>query len=202
MNIMTSIQKKVEDYVNQHASIKDCFKKGVINYSALSRQIIQQLKLKSNTFDAVLIACRRHADTLKHTDNEKKIIKLLKKSQLKIQTKVCRFIFPLNTPLPSQPLQLIQGDKTISVIYAKEDYLKIKNDLENEIIDEKTDLAELIIISPKDADETLGFTSFISSVLSDAGINFQTVLGSYVEDVFIIENKDLSKALTILNKLI
>jgi hypothetical protein len=199
---MASIQKKVEEYISQRGSVKDCFKKGLINYSALSRQIIKKLKLADQSFDAVLISCRRYADQLKHTDNETKILKLLNKSQLKIRTKVCRFVLPLNTHLPIQPLHLIQGDKTINVIYSKGNSKIINKEFENEIIDKKTDLAELILISPKDADTTLGFTAFISNILSDAGINFQTVLGSYVEDVFIIENKDVAKAIDILNKII
>jgi hypothetical protein len=199
---MVSIQKKVNEYINHHGSIKDCFKKGLINYSALSRKILTQLKLKEQNFDAVLIACRRYADQLKHVNNETKILKLLKKSKLKIRTKVCRFVFPSNISITIQPLHTIQGDKTISVIYEKEDYLAVKKEFEGNIIDEKIGLSELIIISPKDADITLGFTAFISNLLADVGINIQTVLGSYVEDIFIIENKDLAKALEILNKMI
>jgi len=199
---MVSIQKQVEEYINQHGSIKDCFKKGLVNYSALSRKIITQLKLKEQNFDAVLISCRRYADQLKHGDNESKILKLLKKGKLKIRTKVCRFVFERNVTLTIPPLHLIQGDKTISAIYEKEEYMAVKEEFEDKIIDEKPDLSELIIISPMDADLTLGFTAFISNLLADAGINFITVLGSYIEDVFIIENKDLAKALEILNKII
>jgi hypothetical protein len=201
---MVSIQKQVEEYINQHNSIKDCFKKGLINYSALSRQIITKLKLKEQNFDAVLIACRRYTDQLKHINNESKILKLLKKSQLKIRTKVCRIILDSKVQLFDNiiPLHLIQGDSSITILANSDDYIIIKNKYENYILDSKEDLAEIIIISPKSADKTIGLTGFLSNLLSDANINFQTVLGSYIEDIFIIKNTDLSKTLVLLNKLI
>ncbi|MBT3582340.1 ACT domain-containing protein [Candidatus Woesearchaeota archaeon] len=199
---MVSIQKKVEEYINQRNSIKDCFKKGVINYSALSRKILTQLKLKEQNFDAVLIACRRYADQLKHRDNENKVMRLLRKSQIKTRSKVCRFVFHNNTEITVPPLHLIQGDKSITAIFTKDQYILIKENYENDILDERKDLAEIIITSPQEVDTTLGITSFLSNILSDAGINFLTVLGSYREDVFILENKDLAKALEILNKII
>jgi hypothetical protein len=53
-----SITKQAEAYISEHPSIKDSLIKGLINYSALSREICEHLR--TDRFDAVLIACRRY----------------------------------------------------------------------------------------------------------------------------------------------
>ena len=58
---MANITKLTEHYISEHPSIKDALKKGLINYSKLTRQIAEDMdiELKKN-FDAILIACRRY----------------------------------------------------------------------------------------------------------------------------------------------
>jgi len=38
-----NITKLSEKYINEHPSIKDCVRKGLINYSSLTRQIASEL---------------------------------------------------------------------------------------------------------------------------------------------------------------
>jgi len=74
---MANITKITEKYVSEHPSIKDCLKKGLINYSSLTRQITKDLNidLKKN-FDAILIACRRYYRKVRSEEtNEKKILR-------------------------------------------------------------------------------------------------------------------------------
>jgi hypothetical protein len=69
-----NITKLTESYIAEHPSVKDCLKKGFINYSSLTRQICKDLNLDAKkNFDAVLIACRRYYRKIsKETVLEKK----------------------------------------------------------------------------------------------------------------------------------
>jgi len=127
----------------------------------------------------------------------------LRKSKIHIRTKVCRFIIESRTHLSDNiiPLHFIQGDDIITIIAREEDYSEMAHKYMHTILDKKKELAELIIISQKNADIIPGFSSFVAGLLASAGINIFTTLGSYTEDIFIIDNKDISKALDVLNKL-
>src|SRR3989338_835970 len=84
-----SITKLAERYIMEHPSIKDCLKKGLVNYSSLSRQIASDLNLNPRkNFDAILIACRRLKRKLKKGgDFEEIILKILKQSKIEIKNK-------------------------------------------------------------------------------------------------------------------
>ena len=73
---MVNVTKLTEDYISEHPYVKDCLKKGLINYSSLTRQICSDLDLNvKKNFDAVLIACRRYFRKIKsEATTEKKIV--------------------------------------------------------------------------------------------------------------------------------
>jgi len=78
------------EYIQEHPYIKNCLKKGLINYSSLSRLIAKELNLEKKTSkEAILIAARRaHEKLKKESINEKKIKSLLKKSEVSIKNKI------------------------------------------------------------------------------------------------------------------
>ena len=87
---MANITKLTEDYIAAHPFVKDCLKKGLINYSSLTRQICLDLNLNvKKNFDAVLIACRRYYGKIKTSaTSEKKILDILKNSKIEVKNKI------------------------------------------------------------------------------------------------------------------
>ena len=87
---MPTTAKLTEEFIETHPSIKDCLKKGVINYSKLSRRIAKELNIEKKTsMEAILIACRRYAEKLKKEKVlEDKILEILKASELEIKNKI------------------------------------------------------------------------------------------------------------------
>lgn len=78
------------DYIKEHPHIKNCLKKGLINYSSLARLISKELKIeKTSSKEAILIAARRFQEKLKkELVNEQKIRTLLSKSEIDIKNKI------------------------------------------------------------------------------------------------------------------
>ena len=60
-----SISKSAQQYLTENPSIKDSLQKGLINYSKLSRQIINDTQLKNKDFDAILVSLSRIERKLK-----------------------------------------------------------------------------------------------------------------------------------------
>ncbi|MFQ6010002.1 MAG: ACT domain-containing protein [Candidatus Aenigmatarchaeota archaeon] len=208
-----NITKATREYIDQHPSIKDCLKKGIVNYSALARHIADELGVsKKRNFDAILVASRRHARKLRHVEQEKKVLGLLKRSKVHIKTKICRLALEKNyytfsglaklaKLLEEKHLfQVVEGESAITLIIEEESLEKAKDVLEGNIINTKNNLAEIIIISPREAEITVGVTAYLSSLLSDNGINVISTMGSYKDDIFVVESKDISKVLEIFGK--
>lgn len=57
--------KIVENFINRHPPIKECMRKGLINYSSLARLILHHFRLEKKNFDSILVASRRFARKLK-----------------------------------------------------------------------------------------------------------------------------------------
>ncbi|MBL7055026.1 hypothetical protein ISS05_04680, partial [Candidatus Woesearchaeota archaeon] len=129
-----SITKLTEHYIAEHPSVNDCLKKGLINYSSLTRNICKDLNLDLNkNFDAVLIACRRYYRKVsKEPVLEDKIINILKGSKLEVKTKIVVVLVEKNiyygnlielqkeVKKKSELFHIIEGSNTTTIITAHE----------------------------------------------------------------------------------
>ena len=85
---MATITELTKKYIDSHPSIRDCLTTGLINYSALARQIRDDLNISSkSTMEAVLIAARRYAERAGNGEklNEKKIREILKGCNVEVR---------------------------------------------------------------------------------------------------------------------
>ena len=91
-----STSSLTKEYIRENPSIKSCLKRGLINYSALSRKIAKDLSIENKTSkEAILVACRRYEDKLKDENKtEKEITGILEKSSISIKNKIA--VFTLN----------------------------------------------------------------------------------------------------------
>ncbi|MBN2067144.1 MAG: ACT domain-containing protein [Candidatus Diapherotrites archaeon] len=207
-----SIARKVGEYIAGHPSVKDCLKKGLINYSALSRAIIRENKLDSEKdFDAVLVACRRYAEKKQIAEaRESKIKALLKKSSLEIKNRVCVAILSkgvsfstlieLGDAITSEGglFHLIQGASTFTLITDERFFPKIEKKLKARVIAERNGLVEILITAPRDIETTSGVTAFLYTLFGENGINILETMSSWTDTLFLIEEKDAARAMEIL----
>ncbi|MBD3203784.1 ACT domain-containing protein [Candidatus Woesearchaeota archaeon] len=204
-----NIHKATKDYIREHPSIKDCLIKGIINYSALSRLISKDLKIKK--FDAVLIACRRYREKIKNKKTlESRIKKILKKSRLEIKTKIIivviekpRFfseLLSLEESIKKQKgmFNLIEGTETITIITDLEFKELIKEKLKLKIIKINKNFVQINIICPPEIESTPGVISHIYSLFAENGINILEEMSCWTDIMIIIDEKDLSKVMEFL----
>ena len=209
---MVNITKQTEDYIATHPLIKDCLKRGLINYSALTRLICTELKLDvSSNFDAVLIACRRYFSKVKQEPTtEKQILSILKQSKIEIKNKIAVFVLEKDIAMPSlltiqkdakrvmETFHIIEGATAITLIVAEEFIDKIKKTFSSKIIKKSSDLVEIVVKSPKQIETTAGVISYLYSLLGENGINVVETLSCWTDTIFLIAEKDLGKAMELL----
>ena len=209
---MVNVTKLTEDYISEHPYVKDCLKKGLINYSSLTRQICSDLELNlKKNFDAVLIACRRYFRKIKsEATTEKKIVDILKGSKIEVKNKINSIILEKNIVFSNllelekeakkflETFHIIEGTASITIITTDDFSKKVKQVFRNKIIKEYTDLVEVILKSPREIVTTAGVISYIYSLLGENDINVVDTLSSWTDTIFLVEEKDLSRVMEFL----
>ncbi|MBC8444166.1 hypothetical protein H8D83_01125 [Candidatus Woesearchaeota archaeon] len=206
-----NIQKAVEEYVLGSKSIVDCLKNGLVNYSALSRNISKELKLKEKDFDAVLVACRRYADKLKKKNGfERQIKNLLKNSKLEIKNKVAVAVVEKNIffnnlielqkeiKKKDELFRIIEGLNAITIITSEEFVYKLKVLFKNKIININLGMVEVTLKSSEELEEVPGVMAYLYSLFGEKGINIIETMSCWTDTIFVIDEKDLTPVMELL----
>ena len=207
-----SITKLTEHYIAEHPSVNDCLKKGLINYSSLTRNICKDLNLDLNkNFDAVLIACRRYYRKVsKEPVLEDKIINILKGSKLEVKTKIVVVLVEKNiyygnlielqkeVKKKSELFHIIEGSNTTTIITAHEFLGVVKKLFKNKIIKISEGLAEVILKSSEDMENTPGVVAHLSTLLAENGINIIETMSTWTDTLFVIAEKDIARVMGLL----
>lgn len=206
-----NITKLTEKFVQERPYIRSSLKKGLINYSSLTRMIVSKNKLDINkNFDAILIACRRYKEKVNHDDREKEILDLLAKSKLEVKNKIVTVVLERSTPYTNIELiekkvrkggevfRLIEGVSSITLV-TSEDYSKLINDtFKHNIIKETKGLVEITLKTSKDIEDIPGVMAFLYSLFAEYGVNIIETMSCWTDTIFIIEEKDLAKVMAVL----
>jgi len=204
-----NITKLTEDYISEHPYVKDCLKKGLINYSSLTRQICSDSDLDvKKSFDAILIACRRYFRKIKsEATTEKKIVDILKSSKIEVKNKINSIILEKSIVFANllelekeakkfmETFHIVEGTTSITIITTDDFSKKVKQVFRNKIIKEYRNLVEVILKSPKEIVTTTGVISYIYSLLGENDINVVDTLSSWTDTIFLVEEKDLSRVM-------
>ena len=209
---MVNITKLTESYIAEHPFVKDCLKKGLINYSSLTRQICSDLNLDiKKNFDAVLIACRRFYRKIKtEATTEKKILDILNNSKLEVKNKINAIVLEKDIIFSNlidiekeakkilETFHIVEGTTAITIITSDDFAKKVKQVFRNKVIKENTNLAEVILKSPKQIETTAGVVSYIYSLLGENNINIFETSSCWTDTIFLVEEKDLSRVMEFL----
>lgn len=188
-----SVAEQVFAWLEQYPYIIWTLKNGLINYSALTRKIQKELKIKN--FDAVLIAIRRYKRNIKRVEEER-ILDVLKQSTLEIRTGINVYIMKSIDKLTLNKLEhfhLIKGSEA--------DILITNKAIKLPYIKKHESTVEVRIKSPATIEITKGFIAFVYGIIAERGINIIETYSAYTDTIFIIEKKDLATIVETLEKI-
>jgi len=209
---MVNITKLTENYIAEHPFLKDSLKKGLINYSSLTRQICEDLNLDlKKNFDAILIACRRYYGKIKsEATTENKILDILKNSKLEVKNKMNYVVLDKDIFFPNlieiekdakkslETFHLIESPSAITIITTEYFASNIKKQYKNKIKKENKNLVEVILKSPKEIESISGVISYLYSLLGENNINIFETLSCWTDTILLIDEKDLGKVMGLL----
>ncbi|MFO8016563.1 MAG: hypothetical protein R6U32_05650 [Candidatus Woesearchaeota archaeon] len=210
---MTTTTSLTEKYINEHPSIKDCLKKGLLNYSSLARMIAEDLGItKKTSNEAILIAARRFAEKLKGKESgESKIRDLLSKSELEIKNKIAAIIIEKEI-YPDNLIELeksikkdkgifyaIEGSGAITIIASGKHIDEIKRPFRNNALRINKNLAMVVLKSSKELEDIPGVAAHLYSLFWDHGVNIVETMSCWTDVIFIIDEKDIAKVMEFLD---
>lgn len=168
---------KVELYVSKRPYVKEALAEGIVNYSALARKICHEEHIDS--LEAVKAAISRYEEHVSKERREQrnKVQEVLNETSLEIKP----------------GLEVVKEDREAAIISA--------NTLNGfTSIVEGGDKALISLESPERLENTPGVIEFILSSLSAEGINVDQLISCREDTHIVIDDKEASKALSLLQE--
>ncbi len=208
---MPTTSELTERYIEERISIKDCLKKGIVNYSALSRLVAKDLGIeKTSSKEAILVAARRYREKLKGRAAEDNVRRLFKNSSMEIKNKITSYtleksIYPGSLVEIEREIKknkslffAIEGARTITVIIQQQDEEMIEKRFKSQVISKKKGLS-LFTITSKGIESTPGAVAYLSGLFFENEVNIEEFMSCYDDTLIVIKAENLEKAIKFLN---
>ena len=205
-----STTKTVEEYIKRNPSIRDSLHKGIINYAALARYMLDDLSSKElSSMEAVIISLRRIKEKFHEPVNDKRIINLLKKSSLVIKNRVCvaileKDIYPDNLLDLEKQLKrekhifyAIEGTNAITLLFEKRDSNLVKAKFKSVLVDFYEDMS-IISINCDGVEGIPGVIAYLSSLFYDNDININQLMSCHNDNLFVVKETDVATCMQFL----
>jgi len=203
-----SLTKITKEYVYENAYIKKAIETDTANYSKVARKIIIDKNLNKNDFDAIVVALRRLKS--KRNIQNKNINLLLSDSSVEIKSKMAVYILEKNTYYKNilelekdirdlkGSICVVEGIKAITFIASQEYEKIIHNYFKNNILKQQKNLIQITLTSPETLENIPGVIAYLCGLFAEEEINLVETLSCWTDTIFIIEEKDINKAIKIL----
>ncbi|MCL4412956.1 MAG: ACT domain-containing protein [Candidatus Thermoplasmatota archaeon] len=208
---MERISSRVAEYLSSNPCTLHALQDGVVNYSSLARVVMK--KLNTQKFNAVLAALKRYPEF--NPSLESQYRGALIRSRLEAYYSIIN-ITVRNSPENFQKtsevyrqifekggrIRVIQGSQGIVMITDKNNIGDIFEKFGSlDILSERYDLGELVIVSPLEIENLRGYVAYISSIISVNGINVYQIASFYNDITYIMDERFMTQAINIFSRL-
>jgi len=200
---MRGVKEVVRRYIDRKWHIKKCLQEGLINKSALAREISKE---SGASFQAVLMSLRRI--NLGKNELDKNIERILKSSRLSVRTGMGIAIGNrnLNEALRVMMEAYEQGEEfhllkqsNVWVAVAPMSYIE---KLREYCFKVHENVVELVIRSPPEIEETPGVLSEILNYFRSEGINILEFMSCWSDTILVVDKKYMNRAVSIIEELL
>lgn len=206
-----SITRLTQSYLLSHPAIRDCLTRNLVNYSALSRVIADELGIDST--DAIIAACRRYAARVSVSSQyERRIRALLREAELKVSTRIAVAIVNQNQDLEllhqlqrevrkgGGEFNIIGGSRVMTIIFSQKYLGQVKEALKGSPRKLTQNLAQLSLSFGEYIESTPGVVAHVYGLLAFSGVNVIEELSCWTDLIVIITESQIATALTVLGQ--
>jgi len=213
--MVNSISKTVQNLIDEDLSLQDALQRDYGNYSAIARMLMPKVKEAVNSnvnLESVITSVKRAKAN--YTILQGKITKVVAGSVLTIRTDMAKVsvdktrkslekIRKSLATFSGEFLQVIEGNTVVTLISDLNSFNKINGIFDKtDVIDQKQNLATVIIRSPDEITSTPGCVQAFYNAVSRRHINIEETMSCYTETIIVLAMEDVSKAFAALTELI
>ena len=213
--MVNSISKTVQKLIDEDLSLQDALQRDYANYSAIARMLIPKIKETGDSevnLESVITSVKRAKTN--YTILQGKITKVVAGSDLNIRTDMAKVsvektkktqekIRKALSTFSGEFLQVIEGNTIVTIISDLNSFDKISSVFtKKDVIDQKQDLATIIIRSPDEITSTPGCVQAFYNAVSRRHINIEETMSCYTETIIVLAMDNVSKAFAALTDLI
>jgi len=213
--MVNSISKTVQTLIDEDLSLQDALQRDYGNYSAIARMLMPKVKEGVNSdvnLESVITSVKRAKAN--YTILQGKITRVVAGSVLNIRTDMAKVsvdktkknLEKIRKSLASfsgEFLQVIEGNSVVTLISDLNSFNKISSIFtKKDVIDQKQNLATVIIRSPDEIIDTPGCVQAFYNAVSRRHINIEETMSCYTETIIVLAMEDVSKAFAALTDLI
>lgn len=209
-----SMSRVTQRYIREHPSIADCLERGLINYSALAREICASEQLEG-AFDAVLVACRRlrakHRERSR-VQHERKIVSLIRRAKVRVHNKIAVVIVE-KPPSLDRALQLqktireergdfnlIEGEEVLTLV-TNVDYLpRIREMFGSRIKKTTRGLVQITMLFDESLETVSGVVAYVYRLFAEHDINIREEMSCWTDIMVVIDERDIGKAMQVMGE--
>jgi hypothetical protein len=211
---MPTTTELTERYIENHLTVKECLKKGLINYSALSRLIAKELNIEKKTsMEAILIASIRYKDKIQKisTNFDNKILGLLKDCNVEIKNNIVIFTLDKMT-YPDKLIDIektikkdkgqffsVEGSKSITLITQKKYEEVIQEKFKVNVLNKNNDQSLITLNTSPNIEKIPGVINYITSLFFEKSINITELTSCYDDIIIVVDSKDVQKTMEFLS---
>jgi hypothetical protein len=213
--MVNSISKTVQNLIDEDLSLQDALQRNYANYSAIARMLLPKVKEAVDSdvnLESVITSVKRAKAN--YTILQGKITRVVAGSVLNIRTDMAKVsvdktkqslekIRKTLATFSGEFLQVIEGNSVVTLISDLYSFNKISSIFDkDDVIDQKQNLATVIIRSPDQITSTPGCVQAFYNAVSRRHINIEETMSCYTETIIVLAMEDVSKAFAALTDLI
>jgi acetolactate synthase small subunit len=213
--MVNSISRTIQNLIDGDLSLQDSLQRDYGNYSAIARMLkpkVEEILGRHVKLESLITSVKRAKTAYKPLRG--KITEIVAGSVINIQTDVAKIsiektkrnlekIRKVLVDFPEEFFQVIEGMSAITLVFDQKFFDEICSMfMEKDVLDEKQNLATIIIRSPDDIIHIPGCVLAFYNTVSRRHINIEETMSCFTDTIIVLAMEDVSKAFAALTDLI
>lgn len=213
--MVKSVSKAVYAIVNNDLSLQDALHRRYANYSAVARimkPLVEREVGHRVKLDTLITAVRRTQVAFKHPPGRVK--QIIAKSVINLRSDVAKVSVEKSkrtvdvvrrtlAEFRGEFLEVLEGITSVTFLVDRESFKGLLSQFRREeILDQRMDLAAIVIQSPRDIVDAPGCITAFYNQLARMHMNVQETVSCYTETIIVLGMEDVGRAISALSDMI
>lgn len=213
--MVSSISRTVQSLIDSDPSLQDAIQRGYANYSAIARILRQRVEENTGKrvkLESIITSVRRAKVAFQPA--QRNIAEIIARSTINVRTDVAKIsvektrraleaLRRVLADFSGEFLQVLEGTSAATIIFDQRLFHQVAPLFQSEhILDEKKNLAAVIVHSPREIINTPGCAIAFYNPVSRRGVNIEETVSCFTDTIIVLRMEDVVEAFNVLTEMI